>query len=94
MIRDDDIPVKFKARCECNMDAAVDAIGIICLEKMIKKAKENVSTGGILLAKTTKKAATSSITEIVKVDLLYIGMDVAVVNLCGFSSRSRPIKCC
>jgi hypothetical protein len=53
MIRDDDIPVKFKSGCRANLDAALDAIGIIYLLKVIKEM-ESVSTEGILLVKTTK----------------------------------------
>jgi len=41
MIRDDDIPVKFQARCESNMDAAVDAVGDKnALMKVIEKAMQ------------------------------------------------------
>jgi hypothetical protein len=50
-IQDDDILVKFKAGSEPDLDTA-DVIGDNILVKVIK-AKENISTGGILVAKTT-----------------------------------------
>jgi len=93
MIRDDDILVKFKAGSEPNLDAA-DVIGDNVLVKVVK-AKENISTGGILVAKTTKKAATSSIGEVVKVgpgrfafNGSLMGMDVAAGDMVKFRDFS------
>jgi chaperonin GroES len=92
-IQDDDILVKFKAGSEPDLDTA-DVIGDDILVKVIK-AKENISTGGILVAKTTKRAATSSFGEVVKVGpgrFAFNGsimrMDAAVRNMVQFRDFS------
>ena len=99
MIRDDDILVKFKAGCEPTLDAA-EVVWDNVLVKVVK-VKETISTGGILVAKTTRKTASSSIGEVVKVgpgrfafNGSLMGMDVSVgdmVKFRDFSAVEVPI---